>query len=165
MRADSSSLAPESALTDAQLGVPSQALPSANSGPSTAETLRELSFAPGSVHVETHPRNDEAPAIEAKPAEAPAAYDRAEAITPHNAPQIPKVSLELPPDSGLVLIETSRHAVQSVPAEQEDAQRPRRVRPPPVVIEDEPLQMVETAHKETAHKDPLAPAVDGRALP
>src|SRR5439155_12426156 len=99
--------------TGADLGVPSAALASRTDGPSTAGTHREPSFAPAYQHVETHPRNDAAAAIEAKPAEAPVAYDRAEAIMPRNAPEIPKVALELPPDSGLVLIETSRHAVQN----------------------------------------------------
>ena len=84
---------------------------------------------------------------------------------PRNAPEIPKVSLELPPDSGLVLIETSHPAVQSVPAEQEDTQRPRRARRPAVVIDNEPLQMVETAHREASHTEPLPPAVDDRTLP
>jgi ribonuclease E len=166
MQAHSSSPAAGSALTGADLGVPSEAFASRTDGPSAAETHGEPSFEPAYQHVETHPRNDAAPAIEAKPADTPAAYDRAEAIMPHNAPEIPKVSLELPPDSGLVLIETSRHPVQNVSDEQEDTQRPRRARRPRAVIEDEPLQMVETASKEAAHKDPLpTPATDDRVLP
>ncbi|TMG84181.1 MAG: Rne/Rng family ribonuclease, partial [Betaproteobacteria bacterium] len=165
LQAQSSNPEPESALTGAEPDAPSHASPTASSGPSTAETGREASFTPSSVHVETHARNDAALAIEARPAEASAAYDRGEAIMPRNAPEIPKVSLELPPDSGLVLIETSRPAVQSVPVEPEDTQRPRRARRPPVVIDNEPLQMVETVHRETSQKEPLPPAVDDRSLP
>jgi hypothetical protein len=63
------------------------------------------------------------------------------------------MSLELPPDSGLVLVETSRERVTPEAVEDEpQAPRPHRVRPPRAVIADEPLQMVET------HKDQLPPA-------
>jgi len=66
----------------------------------------------------------------------------------HHEPAQPKISLELPPDSDLVLIETTHEKAQSpVPAEPEAA-RPRRVRPPKVEVADGPLQLVETAHKE-----------------
>jgi hypothetical protein len=69
-------------------------------------------------------------------------------------PDLPKVSLELPPDSGLVLIETARERVaaaeSSEPVEQP---RPRRVRPTRAEARDEPLQLI-----ETAHKDPTPPA-------
>jgi hypothetical protein len=56
------------------------------------------------------------------------------------------VSLELPADSGLVLIETSQSAplAESVP----EAARPRRMRPPKATVSEEPLQMVETTHKD-----------------
>ena len=72
----------------------------------------------------------------------------AEDTLPRNAPEIPRVSLELPPDSGLVLVETSHSAPQGE-SEPEPA-RPRRVRPPKAKAEiaEEPLQMVETTHKE-----------------
>ena len=65
---------------------------------------------------------------------------------PRNAPEIPRVSLELPPESGLVLVETSHSAPSD--ASEPEAARPRRVRPPKATVVEEPLQMVETEHKE-----------------
>jgi hypothetical protein len=63
---------------------------------------------------------------------------------PRNAPPIPAVSRELPPDSGLVLVET-RSAGTSVSEEADtSATRPRRVRPPRAEIAAEPLEMIET---------------------
>lgn len=79
---------------------------------------------------------------------------------PHNAPEIPRVSLELPPDSGLVLVETSHAAAPAADESEAEMQRPRRVRPPPVVIDETPLQLVETVHKE-----PEPPAQDERPSP
>jgi ribonuclease E len=77
-----------------------------------------------------------------------------ESARPRDMPDLPKVSLELPPDSGLVLIETARERVaaaeSSKPVEQP---RPRRVRPTRAEVRDEPLQLI-----ETAHKDPTPPA-------
>ncbi len=66
---------------------------------------------------------------------------------PHRAPQSPRIPLELPPDSGLVLVETTHTA--AAPAEEAEPPRARRVRPPRAAIADEPLQMVETVHKES----------------
>jgi hypothetical protein len=63
-----------------------------------------------------------------------------------SAPEIPRVALELPPDSGLILVETT-HAAPA--AEETESARPRRVRPPRAASADEPLQMVETTHKES----------------
>jgi ribonuclease E len=63
-----------------------------------------------------------------------------------NAPDIPRVALELPPDSGLILVETT-HAAPAV--EETESARPRRVRPPRAASVDEPLQMVETTHKDS----------------
>jgi hypothetical protein len=63
-----------------------------------------------------------------------------------NAPEIPRVSLELPPDSNLVLVETS-HAAPP-PAEEPQAPRQKRARPPRTQVTEEPLQMVETTHKD-----------------
>jgi hypothetical protein len=57
---------------------------------------------------------------------------------------LPPIQLTLPADSGLELIET-RHRAEPEP-QQPEAPRPRRVRPPRVVVADEPLQMVETKH-------------------
>jgi hypothetical protein len=78
------------------------------------------------------------------PASAPRVIDVP--AQPRNAPEIPRVALELPPDSGLILVETA-HAAPTVAEEIED--RPRRVRPPRAAIADEPLQMVETTHKDS----------------
>ena len=78
----------------------------------------------------------------------------AEPARPRAIPELPKVSLELPPDSGLVLIETARDRVAvSEPTEPAEAPRPRRVRPTRVEAHEEPLQLV-----ETVHKDPTPPA-------
>ena len=71
-----------------------------------------------------------------------------EPALPRNAPEIPRVSLELPPESGLVLVETS-HERGVTQAEESEAPRRGRVRPPRVEVHDEPLQMIET-HKEPA---------------
>jgi hypothetical protein len=68
-------------------------------------------------------------------------------VLPRNAPEIPRVALELPPESGLILVETT-HAAPMVGEETESA-RPHRVRPPRAAIADEPLQMIETTHKDS----------------
>jgi ribonuclease E len=64
-------------------------------------------------------------------------------------PDIPPIALTLPPDSGLVLVETS-HAAP--PAEEPEAPRPKRTRPPKVEIASEPLEIIET------RKEPPSPA-------
>ncbi|HTR59603.1 MAG TPA: Rne/Rng family ribonuclease [Casimicrobiaceae bacterium] len=85
--------------------------------------------------------------VAAVPADRVEASQPPEPIIARNAPEIPRVSLELPPDSGLVLVETSQAAPKPI---EEDAQpRPHRVRPPRVQVADEPLQMVETTHKDS----------------
>jgi hypothetical protein len=61
---------------------------------------------------------------------------------PRNLPDIPPVTLALPPDSALELVETRRFSAEATP--EPEAPRPRRVRPQRVVIAEEPLQMVET---------------------
>lgn len=71
---------------------------------------------------------------------------------PRPIPEAPPVSLTLPPDSGLELVETRAKAAPE-PAEEERPAGPRRVRPPKAQIAEEPLQMVETEHKA-----PPAPA-------
>jgi ribonuclease E len=95
-----------------------------------------------------------APAHHAEVSEAPTPSvpipAAAEPIIPRNAPEIPRVSLELPANSGLVLVETSHGAA---PEEEETRPRAHRVRPPRSQVSDEPLQMV-----ETTHKDPTTPA-------
>ncbi|MEO8739857.1 MAG: Rne/Rng family ribonuclease [Casimicrobiaceae bacterium] len=81
---------------------------------------------------------------------APAAQSAPRPASARTASEAPRVSLQLPPDSGLVLIETARERVVDVtaPAEME-APRPRRPRPPRIATADEPLQMVETQKKDS----------------
>jgi hypothetical protein len=68
-----------------------------------------------------------------------------QAVVPRNAPAIPPVSRELPPDSGLELVETKAHpAAEAVEAEVAEAPRPKRVRPPRPEMPSEPLELVET---------------------
>ncbi|MDE2003580.1 MAG: Rne/Rng family ribonuclease [Betaproteobacteria bacterium] len=55
----------------------------------------------------------------------------------------PAISLALPPDSSLVLVET-RHSAPAPILDEAPVQRVRRVRPPRVSAPDEPLQIVET---------------------
>ncbi|HVS56442.1 MAG TPA: hypothetical protein VHJ55_09320, partial [Casimicrobiaceae bacterium] len=69
----------------------------------------------------------------------------------HQAPAPPKISLELPADSALVMVETSHQNAQTPMSEEPEAPeapRPRRVRPPRIDVTEGPLQLVETAHKE-----------------
>src|ERR1022692_220462 len=73
------------------------------------------------------------------------------ALPPASQPELPKISLELPPDSNLVLVETARHQSDAPTSDQPETARPRRVRPPRVEVKDEPLQLVETAHKDPGH--------------
>jgi hypothetical protein len=89
-----------------------------------------------------------APRFEPRPSVAPAPVP--EAPTPRDAPELPRVSLELPPESDLVLVETSHDRVQPGQAQAEaDAPRARRARPPRADTPEEPLQMVETSHKDS----------------
>jgi hypothetical protein len=81
----------------------------------------------------------------------PAANDEARsALRPaaNDGPRSPQPSpsLALPPDSDLVMVET-RFAP---PAEDEEpaVSRPRRTRPAPVKVPDEPLQLVETRKEQ-----------------
>jgi hypothetical protein len=62
---------------------------------------------------------------------------------PVQAADLPSVTLSLPPDSSLVLVETRHHA--PLPEAEPEAQSgPRRTRRPRVQLADEPLQIVET---------------------
>lgn len=74
---------------------------------------------------------------ESKPPPRPAA-------TPRPIPELPPVSLTLPPDSGLELVETKFKTTPMAETEQPAAAGPRRVRPPKVAVVEEPLQIVET---------------------
>ncbi|TMH30757.1 MAG: Rne/Rng family ribonuclease [Betaproteobacteria bacterium] len=79
----------------------------------------------------------------------PALASRDEVDLPGNAPDIPRVSLQLPPESDLVLVETTRERAPEALEEEPQMHRRGRVRPPRTEMRDEPLQMVET-HKESS---------------
>jgi hypothetical protein len=57
---------------------------------------------------------------------------------------LPPVSMSLPADSGLELVETRAKGTIVPEPEAEAPAGPRRARPPRAVIQDEPLQIVET---------------------
>jgi hypothetical protein len=59
-------------------------------------------------------------------------------------PDLPPVRLSLPPDSGLVLVETSHAPAAALDPEPEVPAGPRRVRRPRAQMIEEPLQIVET---------------------
>lgn len=86
-----------------------------------------------------------APPAEPAPAPAVAAMPMPAA---QPAPALARISLELPPDSDLVLVETSQQRAEPPMPEGPEAARPHRVRPPRVEVSEGPLQMVETVHKE-----------------
>ena len=86
----------------------------------------------------------EAAPVEAKPQkQAEAKRTPPPAVTPRPIPELPPVSLTLPPDSGLELVETKSRVEPTAEPEPAPA-GPRRVRPPKVAIAEEPLQIVET---------------------
>jgi hypothetical protein len=95
----------------------------------------------------------EAPPFDGEPAAAPIVVRATETAPltppprPRSLPDLPPVQLALPADSGLELVETRVHAPQ--PPIEEEAPRVKRTRPPRVVIEEAPLQMVETRHDES----------------
>ncbi len=62
----------------------------------------------------------------------------------HEIPELPPVTLTLPPESGLELVETKHAAAPLADDAIELPKGPRRVRPPKVKIAEEPLQLVET---------------------
>ena len=92
--------------------------------------------------------------VEAVPVEPPPVPEPVMSSVPsvparHEPAPVPKVSLALPPDSGLVLVET-RFAAPPAEEPESEMPRPRRVRPPRVALAEEPLQMVETRKGETS---------------
>jgi len=80
-------------------------------------------------------------------AEPPQEQPARQAVPAAHMPQIPPVALTLSADSGLEMVETKHHA-ESTPQTESEPARPRRVRPARVVVEEEPLQMVETRHDQ-----------------
>ncbi len=98
-----------------------------------------------SVAAEAPPAPVETAAPAAEPA--PVHAEPRHAAPARPIPDLPPVALTLPAESGLELVETKFKP--SPAAEPEAPAGPRRVRPPKVAIADEPLQMVETAHKDS----------------
>jgi ribonuclease E len=96
------------------------------------ESIAESTPAPAHIEAEQAPTAAPTPALAAA----------------RHAPAPPKISLELPEDSALVMIETSHQKAQTPTSEEPEAPRPRRVRPPRIEVTEGPLQLVETAHKE-----------------
>jgi hypothetical protein len=94
----------------------------------TAHFVAEPAMPPMAVRPMAEPPSRPSPAL-APPA-------------PTAIPHLPPVSLALPPESGLVLVETA-HKVPP-PPEPEAPAGTRRVRPPRVEVAAEPLQLVET---------------------
>lgn len=62
---------------------------------------------------------------------------------------VPTAALRLPPESGLVLVET-RFSAPAIDEQEQAQPRPRRARPPRATLADEPLQMVETHKRDNA---------------
>jgi len=83
--------------------------------------------------------------VRAQPAAAPS--------RPRNLPDIPPITLALPLESGLELVQTSAR-----PPEPEEepapAPRPKRVRPPKPAIAEEPLQIIETRREDVPPPQP-----------
>jgi hypothetical protein len=77
--------------------------------------------------------------VTVKPAAAPA--------RPRNLPDIPPITLALPLESGLELVQTSARAAEPE-EEPAPAPRPKRVRPPKPALAQEPLQIVETRRED-----------------
>jgi hypothetical protein len=68
---------------------------------------------------------------------------------PRLAEPLPPVAMTLPPDSGLEMIETRSKGAPVSEPEVAPVAGSRRVRPPRVVIPEEPLQIIET-RKDTS---------------
>ena len=106
------------------------------------------------------PRASESGVVEVSPAVEPAAPPlppptvtrpaaaHPPAPTPSIVDEVAPVSMALPPESDLVLVET-RFKPEHVEEENTGA-RPRRTRPPRVTLPDEPLQMIETQKQDGA---------------
>jgi len=81
------------------------------------------------------------------PAPETVAVPRPAAPLPRPIEVLPPVSMTLPANSSLELVETRSKAIPMPEPDAPPPVGPRRVRPPRVVIAEEPLQIVET-HKE-----------------
>jgi hypothetical protein len=107
------------------------------------ETVINLAAPPRSVEAEV--------VVPARPPAPPRPVE-AEAVVPARPPAppprpretLPPVSMSLPSDSGLELVETRSKGMFVPEPEPQVPAGPRRARPPRVVIQDEPLEIVET---------------------
>jgi len=92
------------------------------------------------------PRAEEAVAYPPPPAVPEPSVPPRPAVAPPARPTepLPPVAMTLPPDSGLEMVETRAKAAPMPEPEVAPASGPRRVRPPRVVVADEPLQIIET---------------------
>ena len=92
----------------------------------------------------------EAPSFDAQPATvaivARAADTSSTAVESPMHAERPTIDLSLPSDSGLEMVETRSHGSEATV--EPEAPRPRRARPPRVVMEEAALQMVETRPAE-----------------
>jgi hypothetical protein len=68
----------------------------------------------------------------------------AAAPPPRPIEPLPPVAMTLPPDSGLEMVETRSKGAPTPEPEVAPPAGPRRVRPPRVVVAEEPLQIIET---------------------
>ncbi len=103
------------------------------------------------THTPVDAETTSAPPIEAPSKSEPTAAPRP-LVAPRPIPELPPVSMTLPPESGLELVETRFKPAATQEGEPPRSGGPRRVRPPKVQTAEEPLQMVET------HKDQQPPA-------
>jgi hypothetical protein len=111
--------------------------------------VSEAPIPPPPVHAEKELRR---PLDESTPIAFVESLTPSEPSRPRNLPDIPPVSLALPPDSELELVETREHVAAPVTDEPAELPRQKRVRRPRVEIANEPLELVET------HKDANPPA-------
>ena len=88
-----------------------------------------------------------APPVQARPPREHAAEAPAVAVA-RLIPDLPPVVLSLPPDSGLVLVETSHRDTAAAEPEPQLPSGPRRARKPRVPVPEEPLQIVETRKEQ-----------------
>jgi len=79
----------------------------------------------------------------------PVAPARPAAPPPRPVEALPPVSMSLPPESGLELVETRSKAAAMPEPEIAPQPGPRRVRPPRVVVPEEPLQIIETRKEDS----------------
>jgi ribonuclease E len=148
---------PEAKATETEAASVAPSTPSLPVIPTTGTALKPVSKPVRDVAAQAPlpMRTPEAPITETPaPEKAAAAAEPVERIA-SVAPETPRKEAPPPvpsfvPDltgAGLELIET-RHPAPVTESQDTEASRPKRVRPPRAVAQEEPLQMVETAHKD-----------------